>query len=287
MDNLINYLEKYYDRKLIKTELTEEEQEELEYLQSFLKSFDINNPHSVFGMDGRKYLISAIRAANPNKNFRLLKQDLEAIDESIIEICDYHEIAEINECLITFVKEDSFSLLEKLPFLDNYNDDNLEIIKKLKEKGLLETAKKLHTLLKRHIGKNEEQRKLIIKVFKEYKGLLFVILSGVAAIHETAKELNFVKKEEPQIKKKDPLLIDLSITKSYITPSLDRDFNSLNLDDRQSKKALRKLLETVYIISFNEKINERVSYLKSLPNTREKENNSNKRKKDKLISQLR
>ena len=64
MESLIKIIENYYDRKIISEELSSDEQEELEYLKSFIKSFNINDIRSILGFDQMKYFICCIAYAS-------------------------------------------------------------------------------------------------------------------------------------------------------------------------------------------------------------------------------
>ena len=281
MESLIKIIENYYDRKIISEELSSDEQEELEYLKSFIKSFNINDIRSILGFDQMKYFICSLAASSEDRNFGLLKEKAEKIPKSFLNNCDYTEIGYLNNKIADFILNRNFRFLERLPFLDNYHDESLDIIKKLKEKGLLEDAIEVHKILKRYIS-TEEQRQFFFSIFKEHSANLLLALNSIATLNGTAQKLNF-KREDTKIPQSNDGIPSYRPLTISTTPS----FDSFDYSGKDTKKALRKLLEACYVVRFNTAIIERISFLEKLPSQRYKENSNNRRKKDKLISQIR
>ncbi len=282
MENLIKIIERYYERRIVDESLSEDEQTELDYLESFIKSFDINDTKSVFGFDPMKYLVSSIASRTDGRNFGLLVERLQIISPRLLTSTDYSETAEINNILARAALDKCLHLIESLPFLDDYNDDSLEIIQELKEKGKLEEAISLHKMLKHYIT-TEQERKDLFDLFKQYQSTLFKALNSIAVINSTAIRCNYRRDEKIDIM---PTPGGFDFKKPIIPPSSGTSMSVFDFNSKEARRSFRQLLEVCYVIEFYNSIQERISYLKRIPDQRYRENSNNRRKKEKLISQI-
>lgn len=293
MEKLINYLEKYYDRKLVPTELDENEQQELDFLESFVDEFDINDQVSVLGFDPKKFLLASLLSCNDYNNFEFLKEKVYKLNNRFFTNTNYDEIARINNLIVDFGLDEKLGLIRKLSYSDIEDEEN-EIVEELKEDGLYEKAKNLYSLLKKYTGNDEEQRELIFDFCNEYYSVALVVLNAIATIKSTAEALNFRKKVKVEKKKNtntnvlnfDPTTLPMIASFEALSSNMEEEFSPDTFNDKESRKAFKKILDVSNVTKSYNSIMDRISFLKSLPNQRAKENNSNKRKKEKLITQL-
>ena len=278
MDRIKNYIKHYYEKKLVSTELSNDEKKELDFLSNFIKTININDIYSIFNCNRRNFLLSVLSSSDKDKIFSLLKEKVEKIDNSIFSISNYKEVNIMYSCIIEFAKKRAFALARKIPFFDN-NKENEEVMKLIEEKELLEEANELKSALKKYV-KNEEQKEIILDLFLEYSYDLSIGLVAIAVINET-QSLTNSDRLNPQI------LINNTYNNNIVS-SIQQSFNKgIDLTDKKALSRVKDLIiNYARVKDFYMSIKNRIDYLKKLPIEREKENSKINRKKDKILSYL-
>ena len=279
MEKIKKYISHYFDKKIIPTDLSNDEKEELDFLSNFIKTFDINNIYSMLNCNKKDFLLAIISSSDENKVFSIIKEKVEKLDNNLFSCTNYNDIYDIYNCLSEFIKKRSFYLAESLPLDDDY-DENSEIIQEIKDKGLLEDSIKLNSLLKKYIH-DDEQKRLVLDLYLEYSYELVTGLVAIAVLNETSINSNNIV--SPNNFDKD--VISFS-SKTIIT----KNFNTFERIDLTNKNNLKYVMDLILgAAKVKERyltIKDRIEYIKHIPVEREKENNRTIRKKEKIFSYL-
>ena len=144
MEQLLKKIEETYD---IPLENQYDEKLELEFLQSFLKKFDIeNDPLSVEKISNQELLLAYLCLADYRISFQELKQKISCFN-SINYISAYESIKGILTLLFEFNDQNLVDHLAKIGFGTEGIDINNEDYKVIKDAGLISQLKKINSLL--------------------------------------------------------------------------------------------------------------------------------------------
>ncbi len=277
MERLKKYIEHFYDKKKIPTELSSDEIEELEFLNDFVKTIDLKNIYTILNCNKRNFVISAIISNKNHEPISLLKDKINRLDNSFFTCTDYNEIYELYNSIIIFIEKNEFQLIENIsPFVEN-NDQDFN--KEIEEKNLLNDVNKLKEQLKKYT-KNEEQRKNLIDLFLNYSYELTFSLVATSVINEAATSSNS----------------NLLSQKNISSPIQNNKLNYLSINNNDSnidltdKNCLRRvndlIMNAAHFKDLFISMQNRIKEIENLPITREKENSKITKKKERILAYL-
>lgn len=265
MERLINYVDHYYNSKLVNEDLSYDEKEELEYLENFLDEFDYEGDEERLYLVPNQHIVTAfLTSLDKNNIFTSIKSKINLLNLGTIS--SYSDIFRINELLLIFEKDEVFNIIKSLPL--DFQENNL-IVSELKEKGLYDDAVELYRLMKLIVGKSEESKNTFFELFEKYSIDFSLSLVAVALINDRKFTLHFSRN-----------IINNDNNSRIMKYSFDMpDFDL-------EKETLVKSLEAIHIDKYYNSVIDKIDYLYALPNNRKKENNTLNKKKDKIISYL-
>lgn len=266
MEQLIKYIAHYYDSKIVSTDLSIEEQEELSFLEDFLSDFDLKDLGSMINID-RAQLVTAFLAGRGEEIlFSEIKMCADQLDYK--KIIDFHDVFTINEYLVNSLEKESYIFFMRLPFDFDKDDENARI---LEDMGELDNAIELQNLLRKYFTDDEKARKAFFNLYTKYGRHFILALVSVALLNENQMKYQSYPIDEDQLEN-DSLPLNT--------------FDINDTDSEWLRLHILSMLEACHLKEYFADIKKRRDTLNNLPREREKKNKSMRRKKEKITSTL-
>ncbi len=276
MDRLIHYINNYYKERLKSTELSEDEKEELEFLESICKTMDINGKDSILKINVKDLVIAILCGSESELTYKEIRDKVSLLNVEKIPDYDY--------CFIfnDYVKEfNDKGLLEEFVFLPYEHLEFDEDALKLKEAGLLDLAEKAQKII-RTMCPTDKSRIMYFRLIEDFGVPLInalVVAGAVNGLKFTAQAKDFVADNG-----KDISNFTLASNAGYRAIVQTRYMQIAQDEIREKEINYDITLRVTKALDCLDSIRERATEIKNLPRLREKENNSIIRKRDKVIN---
>ncbi len=263
MERLIKYIEHFYDLKCVNPELSEEEQEELDVLEYFIKNFDYDNLAKLADIDKKKLVIAMLAGTTEDGIFSRIKNRVNLL--SLDGIMDIHKVFDIHDIMLQSIKDKKYEYLPTLPY--DYHEDS-ENVKEIKDAGMFDQTVKLNNLLKL-IAPNDEAKDAYFELYEKYSANFIFALLAVSILNDSKIRFETAKEDNHNDNR-------------YYALNPNKD----NWSYEKRKRFIKEALEICHIDSFIKDISSRIGELKRLPRERTKNNNSWTKKKEKIIDTI-
>lgn len=177
METLIKEIEKYYDKQL-KT-ITQDELDELEFLEKFINSYNKNHPSSIIKLNKSNLLLAILCTAKDKDKFNNLQEKIETL-EKINTINNHLPLKKMIELIFKFNEKKLLNELSEIPLLSTEDGKIEEIVinhqkiyEKFYQEDLIDPLSELHVILSKCFVDDELGRSNFFFLMGDYTSEFF------------------------------------------------------------------------------------------------------------------
>ena len=177
MEHLIKEIEKHYNQQL--KDITQDELDELEFLENFTESYNKNNPASIIKLNKINFMLALLCTSKDKEKFKTLKDQTTSL-EKINKINNSAPLKKIIELIFKFNEKNLLNELSEIPLLSTEDGKIEEIVinhqktyEKFYKENLIDALSELHVILSKCFVEDEIGRQKFFYLMGDYTSEFF------------------------------------------------------------------------------------------------------------------